>query len=385
MVMKIIADENIPFVEECFSSLGDVTAVGAGEITADAVRDADVLLVRSVTKVNEELLTKSSVKFVGSATSGFEHVDIEFLQANGVGFACAAGSNANSVAIYVIAAILAVAKKHKFELQAKSVGIIGAGRIGTKVAGKAAALGMKPLLNDPPLQRETNDPKYLPLDRLYDCDFITMHTPLTFEGIDKTFHLADEGFFDSLKEGVFLINTARGQVADTEALKAAIRSGNLAGAAVDVWENEPNIDNELLLKADLSTPHIAGYSLDGKVAGLIMVYQAACEYFGNEPKRIADDFLAAPDIAEITIDPDSGTEQNIIHDTVQQIYAINRDDFNTREILIVPPEQRAKWFNDLRADYPVRREFQNTQIVFAQLSETLAAKLKGVGFRVENG
>ncbi len=383
--MKIIADSNIPFVEECFSSLGDVTAMPAGEITADTVRNANILLVRSVTKVNEELLKKSSVKFVGSATSGFEHVDTEFLQTKGVGFSYAPGSNANSVAEYVIAALLAVAKKHKFELQGKSVGIIGAGRIGGKVADKAVALGMKVLLNDPPLHRQSHDPKYLPPDRLYDCDFITMHTPLTFEGIDKTFHLADEAFFDSLKAGAFFINTARGPVADTKALKTATRSGKLAGAVVDVWENEPNIDNELILKADLSTPHIAGYSLDGKVAGLIMVYQAACKYFDIVSEYTTDDFLAAPDMPEITIDPDWGTEQNIIHDTVQQIYVINRDDFNTREILIVPPQQRAKWFNDLRADYPVRREFQNTQIVFAQPNASLAAKLKGIGFKVENG
>ena len=383
--MKIIADSNIPFVEECFSSFGDAKAVPAGEITTDAVRNVDVLLVRSVTKVDEELLKKSSVKFVASATSGFERVDTDFLQSKSVGFAYAPGSNANSVAEYVVAALLALAKKHKFQLQGKTIGIIGAGHIGSKVAAKTRALCMKVLLNDPPLQGETNDPKYLPLDRLYDCDFITMHTPLTFEGIDKTFHLADEPFFDSLKAGAFFINTARGQVADTEALNGVIRSGKLAGAVVDVWENEPNIDNELLLKADLSTPHIAGYSLDGKVAGLITVYEAACRHFNCEPSFRADDFLPASDIPQITIDPDSGTEQNIIGDTIQQIYVINRDDFNTREILIVQPEQRAKWFNDLRADYPVRREFQNTRIVFTQPSETLAAKLKCIGFRVENG
>jgi len=382
MVMKIIADENIPFAEECFSSLGDAKAVPAGEITADAVRNVDILLVRSVTKVDEELLKKSSVKFVGSATSGFEHIDTNFLQTKGVGFSYAPGSNANSVAEYVVAALLALAKKHRFQLKGKTIGTIGAGHIGSKVAAKTRALGMKVLLNDPPLQRETNDPKYLPLDRLYDCDFITMHPPLTFEGIDKTFHLADEPFFDSLKAGAFFINTARGQVADTEALKGAIRSGKLAGAVVDVWENEPNIDNELLLKADLSTPHIAGYSLDGKAAGLITVYEAACRHFDIEPSFRADDFLPAPETEQITIDPDSGTEQNIIHDTVQQIYVINRDDFNTRQILIVPTEQRGKWFNNLRADYPVRREFPNTQIVFTRPCETLAAKLKGIGFRV---
>jgi erythronate-4-phosphate dehydrogenase len=380
--MKIIADQNIPFVEECFSSLGDVTAVPAGRITAELIANADILLTRSVTKVDGALLNRSHVKFVAAATSGCEHVDTEFLQRKDIGFAYAAGSNANSVAEYIIAALLALAKKHKFQLQGKSIGIIGVGHIGSKVATKTAVLGMKVLLNDPPLQRQTGDAKYLPLEELYDCDFITMHTPLTFEGVDRTFHLADEAFFKSLKDGAFFINTARGAVVDTAALKTVIRSKKPAGTVLDVWENEPNIDNELLLMVDLSTPHIAGYSLDGKVAGLMMIYEAACEYFGTEPKYSAGDFLPPPETGQITIDPDSDAEQNIVHDTVQQIYIINRDDFNTREILIVPSGQRGQWFDDLRAEYPVRREFQNTRIIFNRPCETLVAKLKGIGFRV---
>ncbi len=384
--MKIIADANIPFVEECFSSFGDVTAMPAGEITADAVRDADILLVRSVTRVNGPLLEESRVKFVASATSGFEHVNTDFVASRQIGFAYAPGSNANCVAEYVICALLAVAKKHKFQLEGKSIGIIGAGHIGSKVAAKTRALGMDILINDPPLGRQSHEAKYLRLDELCDCDFITMHTPLTFEGVDKTFHLADEAFFNSLKDSAFFINTARGGVADTGALKSAIKSAikshKLAGAVLDVWENEPNVDNELILKAELSTPHIGGYSLDGKVAGLITVYEAACEFFNVEPKYTADDFLPEPETPQITIDPATSTEQDIIADTVQQIYVINRDDFNMREILIVPPEQRAKWFGDLRADYAVRREFGNTQIVFTQPCDSLAAKLKGIGFGV---
>jgi erythronate-4-phosphate dehydrogenase len=381
-MMKIVADANIPFVEECFSSLGDVTAMAAGEIDARAVSDAEILLVRSVTKVGEALLEESSVKFVASTTSGFEHVDTDFLASRQIGFAYAPGSNANSVAEYVICALLAVGKKHKFQLEGKSIGIIGAGHIGSKVAVKTSALGMEVLINDPPLGRESNDPKYLRLGELCGCDFVTMHTPLTFDGIDKTFHLADEAFFGSLKDGAFFINTARGGVADTGALKAAIKSHKLAGAVLDVWENEPNIDNELILKAELSTPHIAGYSLDGKVAGLIMVYEEACEFFNVEPKYTADNFLGKGEAGQITIDPDSGSEQDIIADTVQQVYVINRDDFNTREILIVPAEERAKWFGDLRADYPVRREFGNMRITFTRQCDPLAAKLKGIGFVV---
>ncbi|MHC5060859.1 MAG: 4-phosphoerythronate dehydrogenase [Planctomycetota bacterium] len=380
--MKVIADANIPFVEECFSSFGDVTAVSAGEITSRILSDADILLVRSVTKVDKALLERSGVKFIASATSGFEHIDTDYLRSRRIGFAYAPGSNANSVAEYVICALLAVAKKHKFELEQKSIGIIGVGHVGSKVAAKTGALGMKVLLNDPPLQRRTHDPKYLTLDKLYDCDFVTVHTPLTFEGIDKTFHLADEAFFNSLKEGSFFINTARGAVADTGALKAAIKSHKLAGAVLDVWENEPDIDNELLLKAELSTQHIAGYSLDGKIAGLIMIYQAACEFFNFEPEYTADDFLPEPETRQITIDPAADTEQNIIANTVQQIYVINRDDFNTREILIVSPGQRAAWFRNLRRNYAVRREFQNTRIDFTRPCDSLAAKLKGIGFEV---
>jgi erythronate-4-phosphate dehydrogenase len=382
LIMKIVADQNIPFVEQCFSPLGEVTAVPAGQINPKLAADADILLTRSVTKVGPDLLEASRVKFVATATSGFEHIDTEFLKSRQIGFAYAPGSNANSVAEYVVAALLAVAAKHKLQLDTKSIGIIGAGHIGSKVAAKTAALGMNVLLNDPPLRRQSNDPKYLPLQEIRSCNFITMHTPLTLEGTDKTFHLADEAFFDSLTDGAFFINTARGPVADTRALKAAITSGKLAGAVLDVWENEPNIDNELILKADLSTPHIAGYSLDGKVAGLMMVYQAVCRHFDIEPSYTGDDFLPKPETHRITIDPHADTEQNIIHDAVQQVYVINRDDFNTREILIVPTRQRSKWFKDLRADYAVRREFQNTQVILNQPGETLAAKLKGIGFKV---
>jgi erythronate-4-phosphate dehydrogenase len=378
--MKIIADENIPFVKECFSSIGEVYSAPGRQITAELLADADVLLVRSITKVNEQLLGRSSVKFVATATIGYEHIDTDFLQRAGIGFASAPGSNANSVAEYIVAALLAVAKKHKFTLEGKSIGIIGVGNVGSKVAQKTATLGMKVLLNDPPLKRQTGDEKYLPIEELYGCDFITVHTPLTVDGPDKTFHLADEEFFDSLKKGAFFLNTARGAVADTAAIKSAIAAGKLAGTVIDVWENEPNIDNQLLLKADISTPHIAGYSFDGKVAGLIMIYNAVCGHFGIEPKHTAGDFLGSPPTPQITIDDAGGNEQTILHSAVQQVYVINRDDFNTREILLVDPKERGKFFDDLRKNYAIRREFQNTEIILNVENDSLAKKLAGIGF-----
>lgn len=381
--MKIVADENIPFVKECFSSIGDVVTVSGRAVDVAMVKDADILLVRSITKVNADLLSGSSVKFAATATIGTDHIDENYLNKNNIGFAYAPGSNSNSVAEYVVAALLALGKKHKFQLEGKSIGIIGVGNVGSKVAKKTAALGMKVVLNDPPLERETKDNKYRPLGELLGCDFVTVHTPLTHQGTDKTHHLADDKFFDSLTSKPFFINTARGGCCDTGAIKSALDTGKISGAVLDVWENEPLIDNQMILKAELSTPHIAGYSFDGKVNGMVMIYNAACRHFGLTPKFTAKDFLPAPDIAEINIDPDSDDQQMIIHDTVQQIYVINRDDFNTREILIVPEDQRGGWFDDLRKNYPIRREFQNTKVILSKQDVRLSEKIKGIGFNIE--
>lgn len=380
--MKIIADTNIPFVKECFSSIGEVTLTSGRDVTSDMVKDADILLVRSITKVNEDLLSGSTVKFAATATIGTDHIDLGYLDRSGIGFSSAPGSNANSVAEYIVAALLALGKKHKFVLEGKSIGIVGVGNVGSRVARKAAALGMKVVLNDPPLKRQANDEKYRPLGEIFQCDFVTMHTPLTVDGQDKTFHLVDDKFLASLKKSCFFFNTSRGGVVDTPALKKVLDAKVIAGAVLDVWENEPNIDNEMLLKVDLSTPHIAGYSYDGKVAGMIMIYEAACKHFGLEIQHSINDFLPAPATPEITIDPGQTDQQTIIHDTVQSIYVINRDDFNTREILIVEPEARGKWFDDLRKDYPVRREFQNTKVIITGSDSELEGKLTGIGFKM---
>ncbi len=380
--MKIVADANIPFVSECFSSIGDVTVVSGREMTASVVADAGCLLVRSVTAVNSELLAESRVRFVGTATIGFEHIDVDFLKKQDIGFASAPGSNANSVAEYVVAAMLEAAKKHKFQLEGKSIGIVGVGNVGSRVEKKAKALGMEVYLNDPPLQRESGDAKYLPIEKVYDCDFVTLHTPLSFEGIDKTFHLSDEGFFKSLKSGGIFLNTSRGGVVDTAALKGAIRSGKVRAAVLDVWEDEPNIDAELLEMVDIGTPHIAGYSLDGKVAGMVMIYKAACEYFGVEEKFETGSFLPEAIEPQLEIEGGAGGEQEVLRETVEKIYSICEDDSRLRWILDRPPGKRGKFFDGLRRDYPVRREFQNTSVVVKDKSSSLAGKLRGIGFKV---
>jgi len=383
--MKIAADQNIPFVKECFASLGEVWVYPGRQITSQTVRDADILLVRSITPVNEALLAGSRVKFAATATIGTDHVDTAYLERAGIGFASAPGSNANSVAEYVTAALLLLGRKYRFTLEGKSIGIVGVGNVGSRVDIKCRALGMKTVLNDPPLARRTADSKYRPLEETLACDIITLHTPLTKEGPDRTFHLADETFFSILKKGAVLINTARGAVMDSEALKKAMKAGKTAGVVLDVWENEPMPDPWLVRSVDISTPHIAGYSFDGKVNGLLMIYRAACAFFKVPPQHTEQDFLPPPAVAEIQITNEqiqSMSEEALLHETVQQVYPIGRDDFNMREILQVPEPQRGAFFDQLRKEYPVRREFQNTVVKLPGNAASLARKLAGIGFQV---
>ncbi len=379
--MKIVADANIPYVSECFSSIGEVTVVGGREMTPWIVADADVLLVRSITPVGVDLLAGSKVRFVATATIGFDHIDIDFLRQNKIGFVSAPGSNANSAAEYVIAGLLEIGRRHDIDLEDKSIGVIGVGNVGSRVAQKCDAMGMRVYLNDPPLQRQTGDPKYLPIEELYDCDIITVHTPLTFGGLDKTYHLVNEDFFNSLKDHCVFVNASRGGVVDSGALKKTIRSGRLRAVVLDVWENEPNIDTELLGMVDIGTPHIAGYSLDGKIAGLMMIYRATCEHFGAEPKFGAEDFLPEPIVPEVRMSSDIANEQQALWNAVQKVYRIDRDDENLRQILNISVEETGPHFDSLRKNYPVRREFQNTKVIVKDVRSALVKKLRGIGFR----
>lgn len=382
--MKIVADQNIPFVKECFSSIGDVVTVGGRQVTAELVKDADVLLVRSITKVGPELLQDSQVKFVATATIGFEHVDLDYLKRQSIGFASAPGSNANSVAEYLTAALLVLGRKKKWTLEGRSIGIVGVGNVGSRVEKKCRALGMKVILNDPPLARATGDPKYRPLEEILECDVVTLHTPLTKQGPDATYHLANQRFFDAVKQGSVFINSSRGKVHDEQALRQAMEAGRLGSVVLDVWETEPAINPWLLQKVDISTPHIAGYSFDGKVAGLMMIYEAACKFFNLKPAHVIGDFLPESPVPLIALGPEdlAKSDEAVLHDIVQRIYVLNRDDFNTREILLQKDEERGAFFDALRKNYPIRREFQNTTVLLPDIQSKLARKIAGIGFQV---
>ncbi len=379
--MKIVADINIPFIKACIEYLGEVELLNGREITADKVKDADALLVRSVTQVNEALLQGSSVQFVATATIGFEHIDRDYLASRGIGFSSAPGSNANSVAEYIVAALLEIGHRKGIDLANTSIGIVGVGNVGSRVATKCEGLGMSVVLNDPPLARQTGDLKYQPIDAVYDCDFVTVHTPLTREGQDKTYHLANRAFYDSLKPGVVFLNTSRGAVVDTEAIKSAMTSGKLGGVCLDVWENEPHIDSELLEAVDLASPHIAGYSFDGKVAGMVMIYEAMCRHFGLPIKHEVGDFLPAPAVPVLELE-DTDTVHEAVLQAVQAIYAILSDDAKTRDILTTPASERGAFFDALRKNYPRRREFQNTNVKMPSDGIKIGQILKQVGFKV---
>jgi len=381
--MKIIADENIPFAREAFDTLGEVTLAAGRALSAEHVAGTDLLFVRSITQVNAALLDGSHVRFVGSATAGTDHVDAEYLDRRGIGFAAAPGCNANSVGEYMAAAWLALAVRTGVRLEGRTVGIVGAGHTGSAAERKARALGIVPVLNDPPLVRETGDAKYRPLDEIFECDIVTCHTPLTYDGPDPTYHLAGAGFFGRIKGGSWFCNAGRGEVVDSAAVHEAIDGGRLGGVVLDVWEGEPAIDGELLKKVDVGTPHIAGYSYDGKVNGTTMVYEAACRFLGIEPQWNPEDAMPTPEMPEVHLDATGREDEAVLHELVARVYPIERDDETLRATADLAANERGRTFDRLRKEYPRRREFGHTRVRLDGASDSLRAKAHALGFVVE--
>jgi erythronate-4-phosphate dehydrogenase len=378
---KIVADENIPCVREAFSHLGEVRLLHGRAISHEALLDANIMLVRSVTPVNAKLLQNSAVRFVGTATIGTDHIDTAYLGRQGIVFASAAGSNANSAAEYVVAALVHHAIKHGLSLEQLTLGVVGVGHIGSRVEKMAASLGMRVLLNDPPLARQTRDPKYLPLDALMEADIITLHTPLTHEGEDATFHLFNAKRLHAMKRGSLLINTSRGAVVDNAALKAALQSGHLAAAILDVWENEPDVDVELLRLVEIGTPHIAGYSLDGKLNGTHQIYLAACEFLSVAPQWRLESALPPVSQPFISLSLAGRRNEEILQSAIHHAYEIAVDDRRLRACLDMPPEEQGGYFDRLRRDYPVRREFHNYHVELSDNEVAFIKQLQALGFR----
>jgi erythronate-4-phosphate dehydrogenase len=379
--MKIIADENIPCVQQAFASLGEVSLLPGRGMQAEQVRAADILLVRSVTRVDESLLQGSSVRFVGSATIGFDHVDRDYLQQQDIGFATAPGSNATSAAEYVVSALMVLSGQQGFELAGKTVGIIGCGNVGSRVRDRLAALGMTCLVNDPPLQANAGHDEFVALDEVLQADIVTLHVPLTTSAPHPTLHLLDASVLDRLKPGAILINTSRGAVVDNRALDALLARRDDLSVVLDVWENEPSISASLLQQVDLATAHIAGYSYDGKLRGTEMIYRAACDYF-DEPLqwRAADELQRA---ASIDLRAhDAGDVLAVARAAVVACYDVRQDDARLRETLSLPATERALAFDRLRKDYPLRREFSESTLLLHEPAGALGQLLSALGFEL---
>lgn len=383
--MKILCCANMPMAMEAFSTLGETVLKDGRTITAEDVRNADILAIRSTTRVDEALLGGSRVQFVGTATIGTDHMDLHYLDSHGIKWCSAAGCNANSVSEFFTAAILELACRHGLKLEGMTLGVVGVGNVGRLVAAKGEALGMKVLLNDPPRQEAAAGATaegsciFHPLDTLAEqADILTFHVPMTREGPYPTWHMAGSRLLDSLKRGCILINAARGSVIDSQAFKSAVLSGKVAHSVIDTWEAEPGIREDILDIVDIASPHIAGHSYEGKVMGTVLVYRKACRFLGIEPAWDHEALMPAPVVPEINTDCLGLSHEEALRRIVSSVYDICEDDRNLR----AGKGNMAAHFDALRKNYRMRREFRFTGVSAANAEDSLVQKIRNLGFRI---
>ena len=373
--MKIVADDKIPFLKGVLEPFADVIYLPGKQIDRKSLKDADALLTRTRTKCNSSLLKGTAVKFIGTATIGYDHIDTEFCRKNDITWTNAPGCNSSSVQQYIAAALLRISGKFKYKLKNKTIGIVGVGNVGSKVEKLARILEMNVLLNDPPRARKEGENGFVSLDQLLiESDIVTAHVPLNLTGEDKTYHLFDEKSFGMMRRGTWFINSSRGEVIDTAALKNAVDSGKLMGTVADVWENEPDIDLELLGKAYLSTPHIAGYSTDGKANGTSMAINSLCKFFNLPLNNWYPDTVPDPAVPVILLDCKGKTDEDVLREAVLHTYNIDDDSIRLKQS---PAE-----FEKQRGDYPLRREFPAYTVIVKGGTRNTRMMLKGMGFKV---
>lgn len=379
--MRIVADENIPLLEELFSALGELVPLPGRHIAPADVADADVLLVRSVTRVGPGLLENARVRFVGSATAGHDHLDRDWLSGRGIHAAWAPGCNAPSVVDYVLAALLYVVDYDLRKLHGRSVGIIGCGEVGGRLRERLARCGMRCLVCDPPRARAEGEADFVSLQEALAADVVSLHVPLIRSGPDATLHLLGEQELAQLKFGSVLINTSRGPVVDNRALRKLLPERRDLAVVMDVWENEPRPDPRLVRRTTLATPHIAGYSLDGKLAGSAMVFRALHEFLQREPAVQPEQFLPEAPVRSLVFS-DAVAPEHALRAAIAASYSILRDDSAMRAMMRRPPEgDVAAGFDALRRNYPLRRDFSNVRVRVRHSVQGVQAMLRAVGFR----
>jgi erythronate-4-phosphate dehydrogenase len=315
---------------------------------------------------------------------GTDHLDIPYLESRGIRWCGAAGCNAESVAEYVTAALLCLAVRHGLTLAGKTIGVVGVGHVGRLVVEKARALGLRVLRNDPPRQRAEGGHEFVSLDQvLAESDILTLHVPLTKTGPDATFRMADAAFFARIKPGCIYLNAARGGINVTDALLDAMDRGIVAHAVIDCWEGEPAYRADLLQRADLATPHIAGHSFEGKVMGTVMVYREACRFLGVQPAWSHEPLMPPSLAPEIAADASGRRPEAVLHEIVRRVYDIEADDRRLRDGATADDKKRAAHFDRLRREYPIRREFRSTRTTLRGAPAGLGRTVAALGFKAD--
>jgi len=375
--IQIVCATSLAGGEEAFETLGSVRMVPEAEITRQVIRDADVLVTRSKVKVNDSLLADSRLTFYGTATAGYDHVHVEALERRGITWSQAPGSNANSVVEYVLACLSSLGLQKNIGWKGKTIGIMGAGQVGSRLQKSAAALGLNVRLNDPPLHEQTGDAQYLSRDEvIQQSDVVSLHVPLTDEGLHATRAMVDSGFFSSMRNGAVFINASRGEVVNENDLVRAVHDQKFSGVVLDVFDHEPDINPDMLDAANLASPHIAGYSLDGRLKGTEMIYLAACKKLGIAPR-----WKIPPVAHPLTIQaPPPDTDERTLFRIILAAYDPREDDRRLREI----PDgmSMGSHFQKLRKLYPERREFRH-YAVEGVVSKPVAEALTKLGFIVQ--
>ncbi len=372
-MLKIIADDKIPFLKGVMEPYAEVSYVAGSETTKELVSDADALVTRTRTKCNKNLLENSKVKMIATATIGFDHIDTNYCKDFDIEWTNAPGCNSGSVKQYIGSVLVTLSIKKNFQFKDKTIGIIGVGNVGSKVKDLAEALGMRVLLNDPPREKKENSDDFVDLAVIQrEADIITFHVPLQHTGEYNTFHLGNEEFFTACKDNVVIINSSRGEVIDNDALFDAVNNKLIGEVVLDVWEKEPNINLKLLEKAIIVTPHIAGYSVDGKANGTAMSVQAISKKFGLPLVDWYPNELPEPQNPILELDCANQSEKDIFISSILHTYNILEDDFRMRE----HPED----FEKQRGSYPMRREFGAYSIHLKNSSQFLVDSLNKIGF-----
>ena len=374
--MKILAATRVAHAVEAFSQFGEVSLFQL-PLDPELTRDVDILVLRSDLRIDAGLLSLCSPTFIGCPTVGADHVDFEYLREHGIAFAHAPGCNSDSVRDYAMAVLLLLATREGRSLNGRTLGVVGVGNIGRKVAATAAALGLKVLLNDPPRAHQEPDFHSLSLDELMEADFLSLHVPLTLHGEDATHHLFDRDRLSKIKRGTVLINACRGEVVDGAALKVELQKGRLR-AVLDVWENEPSIDYELLELVQIGTAHVAGLALEAKERGMEVIFQACCRHLQVDPGRSS---AGSPQPRKLRMPEKQGLREEQLHGLVRQAYDIEEDDQLLRGLQQVPEQERPDRFHRLRRTY--RRHEFSTFSVELSADSPVAGACRALGFRVD--